>query len=396
MLKGLPRNVWAASLTSFLTDVSSEMVQNLLPLFLANALGAGGAVVGLIEGVAEAMGSLLKVASGHLSDRLRRRKGLAVLGYLLSATAKVGFVLATAWPHAALARWGDRLGKGVRTAPRDALIADSVDDSRRGLAFGLHRAADTAGALLGVLAALFVVERVQGQGALLLAGTFHRVALWSLLPAFLAVAVLALWAEEPRRRAGAGRQAPAARPPALGRGFGVFLALVGVFELSNSADAFLALRAQTLGASVVGILAMLALFNLVYALLSTPAGALSDRWPRKAVILLGWLVYALVYLGAGLASSATAMWAVYAAYGVYYGVAYGTTRALIADLVPEAARGTAYGAYATVVGVMAFPASFIAGVLWDTFGPQAPFFFSGGLALLATLGLLFWRPDRQQ
>ncbi len=391
MWRKIPRNVWAASLASFLTDVSSEMVQNLVPLFLANALGVGSAVIGLVEGVAEALASLLKVASGALSDRLGRRKGLAVFGYLLSALSKIGFAVATAWPHVALARWGDRLGKGVRTAPRDALIADSIREERRGLAFGLHRAADTAGALVGVLAALAAVAWVQGREPLLLAATFRRIALWALLPAFLAVAALALLAEEPRSERRRPGPSPAG-PRALGRGFWVFLGLVAVFELSNSADAFLALRAQTLGADVVEILAMLALFNLVYAALSTPAGALSDRVPRKAVILAGWTVYALVYLGAALAASRTAMWAVYAVYGLYYGVAYGTTRALVADLVPEDRRGTAYGAYATVVGLMAFPASFVAGLLWDAYGPAAPFFFSGGLALLAALGLLLWRP----
>ncbi len=379
----IPRNVWAASLTSFLTDVSSEMVQNLVPLFLANVLSASSAVIGLIEGVAEALASLLKVASGYLSDRIGRRKDLAVLGYLISALSKVGFVLATAWPHVALARWGDRLGKGVRTAPRDALIADSVAEAHRGLAFGFHRAADTAGALVGVLGALAVVAWIQGQEPRLLEATFRRVALLSLVPAFLAVLVLAAWAQEPPRR---GR--PAKREPraALDRRFWVFLGVVAFFELANSADAFLALRAQTVGANVVHILAMLALFNLVYAALSTPAGALSDRLSRKGVILFGWGIYALAYLGAALASSVLAMAAVYAIYGVYYGVAYGTTRAFVADLVPPAARGTAYGAYATVVGLMAFPASFVAGLLWDAWGPAAPFFVSAAVAALASLG----------
>ena len=379
----IPRNVWAASLTSFLTDVSSEMVQNLVPLFLANVLSASSAVIGLIEGVAEALASLLKVASGYLSDRIGRRKDLAVLGYLISALSKVGFVLATAWPHVALARWGDRLGKGVRTAPRDALIADSVAEAHRGLAFGFHRAADTAGALVGVLGALAVVAWIQGQEPRLLEVTFRRVALLSLVPAFLAVLVLAAWAQEPPRRGQPAKREPRA---ALDRRFWVFLGVVAFFELANSADAFLALRAQTVGANVVHILAMLALFNLVYAALSTPAGALSDRLSRKGVILFGWGIYALAYLGAALASSVLAMAAVYAIYGVYYGVAYGTTRAFVADLVPPAARGTAYGAYATVVGLMAFPASFVAGLLWDAWGPAAPFFVSAAVAALASLG----------
>ena len=387
----IPRNVWAVSLTSFLTDVSSEMVHNLVPLFLANVLGTSNSVIGLIEGVAGALASLFKVVSGHISDRIQRRKPLAVLGYFLSALSKVGFVLATIWPHVALARWGDRLGKGVRTAPRDALIADSVEQEHRGLAFGLHRAADTAGALFGVVMALFAVTRVQGRETLLLAGTFRQVALYSLVPAFLAVFALALLAEEPGYlRLGRKTSVPR-KLPRLGRRFWGFLTLAALFELANSADAFLALRAQTLGANVGDILAMLALFNLIYALLSTPAGALSDRVSRRIVILAGWLIYSLVYFGAALAPSKPAMWVVYAVYGVYYGIAYGTTRALVADLVPQAALGTAYGTYATLLGLMAFPSSFVAGLLWDAYGPEAPFFFSGVLALLASLGLFLWR-----
>jgi MFS family permease len=178
----------------------------------------------------------------------------------------------------------------------------------------------------------------------------------------------------------------------LGRPFLLFLLLVGMFELGNSADAFLVLRAQTLGASVLEILGMLAVFNFVYSAISTPAGALSDRIPRKLLILGGWIFYGLVYFGIGFARAGWAMWAIYAAYGLYYGVAYGTARALVADLVPPELRGTAYGAYATVVGIMAFPASLVAGILWDAFGPAAPFFFGGSLAFLAGLGLAVWKP----
>jgi len=228
-----------------------------------------------------------------------------------------------------------------------------------------------------------VVAWTQGQEARLFEGTFRRPALLSLVPAFLAVLALAQLAQEPPRRSRPEGRGPRA---ALGRRFWVFLGVVAFFELANSADAFLALRARTVGANVVHVLAMLALFNLVYAALSTPAGALSDRLSRKGVVLFGWGIYALAYLGAALAPSAAAMAAVYAVYGVYYGVAYGTTRALVADLVPEAVRGTAYGAYATVVGAMAFPASYVAGLLWEAWGPAAPFFFSAAVAALASLG----------
>ncbi len=389
-LRGLPRNIWAVSATSFFMDISSEMVVNLLPLFLANVLGVGTAVIGVIEGVAESTASLLKVGSGWISDRLQRRKWLAVVGYGISAAAKPFLYLAGAWPTVAGARWADRVGKGIRTAPRDALVADSIDDRHRGLAFGFHRAADTAGAMLGILGALAAVWFMQGGAEELSASTFRVVVLASLVPAALAVLVLAVGAREVRRAQSEEGARVGFR--GLGKPFLVFLGVVGLFELGNSADAFLVLRAQTLGANVLGILGMLAVFNLVYTLLSTPAGSLSDRVPRKAVIIGGWIVYALIYLGIGLSDAAWNMWVLYAAYGAYYGIAYGTAKALVADLVPAHVRGTAYGAYSTVVGALDLPASVIAGVLWQQISPDAPFFFGAGLALLAAVALALWRP----
>lgn len=393
IVKKIPRNVWAASLTSFLMDISSEMVLNLIPLFLANVLGVKSTVIGIIEGVAESLASLLRVVSGYVSDRLRRRKWLAVAGYGISALCKPLFYFAGSWWHMALARWGDRVGKGIRTAPRDALLADSVDSGNRGLAFGLHRAADTAGAFLGIGIALVIVVLFQGAEPALQARTFRALVLVSLVPAVFAVLALAALAKEPNPPE--KKEKKPLRIRGLGRPFALFLLLVSLFELGNSADAFLVLRAQNLGASVPSILGMLALFNLCYSVVSTPAGVLSDRLSRRFLILSGWIFYALVYFGVGFAKDAWAMWLVYAAYGVYYGTGYGTARALIADLVPAELRGTAYGAYATVVGVMAFPASVLAGILWDIFGPPAPFFFGGSLALLSALGLLLWRPKAE-
>lgn len=387
-VRQLPRNIWVVSLTSFLTDISSEMVLNLIPLFLANVLGMGGTVIGAVEGIAESLASLLRIFSGYLSDRLRRRKWLAVLGYGISALAKPLFYFAGSWWQVALARWADRVGKGVRTAPRDALVADSIDARNRGLAFGLHRAADTAGAFLGIVGALLAVHSTQGATPALQGTTFRTIVLVSLVPAFLAVLALAGLAREPAKSGWSARVQP--RFSGLGRSFLLFLALVGLFELGNSADAFLVLRAQTLGASVLGILGMLAVFNLGYSLTSAPAGGLSDRVPRKVLIVGGWVFYALVYFGVGLAREGWHMWILYGAYGLYYGVAYGTARALVADIVPAELRGTAYGAYATVVGLMAFPASLLAGLLWDLFGPPAPFFCGGSLGLLAALGLALW------
>jgi len=392
----LPRNVWAASLTSFLADVSSEMVLNILPLFLSNVLGVKTNIIGLIEGVAEATASLLKVFSGWLSDRLRARKWLAVAGYGLSTVAKPFFYFANSWGVVAGVRWADRVGKGVRTAPRDALVADSIDDHHRGLAFGFHRAADTGGALLGLLIALLVVWLTQSSSQQLGRSTFQTVVLISLVPAVLAVLTLAIGAQDVPVQ---GKpQAPRITFKGLGRPFLVFMVIVGIFDLGNSSDAFLVLRAQERGLNVPGVLGMLATFNLVYTLVSTPAGSLSDRVGRRRVIVGGWLVYALIYLGFAVAGTGWHVWVLYALYGVYYGLAYGTTKAMVADIVAPELWGTAYGTYNAVLGVLDFPASLLAGLLWDGlgpwkgFGPSAPFFLGGALALIAAMAMALWRP----
>jgi len=397
LLRQLPRNVWAVSLTSFFMDISSEMVVNVLPLFLSNVLGVKTNLIGLIEGIAEATASLLKVFSGWLSDRLRARKWLAVAGYGISAVSKPFFYVAAAWGAVAAVRWADRVGKGIRTAPRDALIADSIRHEQRGLAFGFQRAADTAGAMLGLLIALSVVWLTQSSAAALGTDTFRVIVLVSLVPAALAVLTLALGARDvPVTKQ---RAAPTFAFRSLGHPFVVFIVIAGIFDLGNASDAFLVLRAQERGVSVTGILAMLVVFNLVYALVSTPAGSLSDRVGRRRVIIGGWLVYAAIYFGFGIAQEAWHVWALYVVYGLYYGLAYGTSKALVADLVPEALRGTAYGTYNAVLGVLDLPASMIAGVLWQGagawagFGPSAPFLFGGAMALIAALLMAFWMPQ---
>ena len=395
-LRSLPRNVWAVSLTSFFMDISSEMVINILPLFLFNVLGVRTSLIGVIEGIAEATSSLLKLFSGWLSDRLQARKWLAVVGYGLSAITKPFFLVVTTWQGVAAVRWADRVGKGIRTAPRDALIADSVSEKQRGLAFGFQRAADTAGAMLGLLIALGVVWIVQKNAVDLSEKTFHIIVWLSLLPAILAVLALAIGAHDVA--VGGQRAAPRFAFKSLGKPFMVFLIIVGIFDLGNSSDAFLVLRAQNLGMTVTGVLAMLVVFNLIYTLISMPAGSLSDRIGRRKVIIGGWLVYGIIYLGFALAQNSLQVWVLYVMYGFYYGLAYGTSKAMIADLVGNNVRGTAYGTYNAVLGILDFPASVIAGVLWQGmglwagFGPSAPFLFGGILALLAAFLMAFWMP----
>jgi len=372
-LRDLPRNVWAVSLTSFLMDISSEMVINILPLFLFNVLGVRMSLIGVA------------------------RKWLAVSGYAISALAKPFFYFANSWITIAAVRFTDRVGKGIRTAPRDALVADSVTEKTRGLAFGFHRAADTAGATLGLLVALGVVWYVQSNVVHLGESTFRIIVLVSLIPAALAVLTLAIGAQDVPVTG--QRAAPKFAFKSLGKPFMVFMVIVSVFEIGNSSDAFLVLRAQERGLSVTGILSMLVVFNLVYTLVSTPAGALSDRIGRKRLIISGWLVYAVVYLGFGLAQTAVQVWVLYAFYGLYYGLAYGTSKAMIADLVPENVRGTAYGTYNAAIGILDFPASVIAGVLWQGvgawtgLGAAAPFIFGSAAALLAVVLMATWMPS---
>jgi len=251
-VRDLPRNVWAVSLTSFFMDISSEMVINLLPLFLASVLGVKTNIIGIIEGVAEATASLLKLFSGWFSDRLGARKWLAVTGYGISALAKPFFYFANTWGAVAGARWGDRVGKGVRTAPRDALVADSIGEHQRGLAFGFHRAADTAGAVVGLLIALAIVWFAQSGDVVLAEHTFRTVVLVSLIPAALAVLSLAIGAKEVTVMG--KREAPRFAFKSLGKPFMIFMLIVAIFDLGNSSDAFLVLRAQERGLSVFGVL----------------------------------------------------------------------------------------------------------------------------------------------
>jgi MFS family permease len=397
-VKDLPRNVWAVSLTSFFMDISSEMVINILPLFLSNVLGIRTSIIGVIEGVAEATSSVLKVFSGWLSDKLRGRKWIAVAGYGISALSKPFFYIANSWGLIAGVRWADRVGKGVRTAPRDALVADSIKPSQRGLAFGFHRAADTGGAVVGILIAALAVWLVQSANRDLGENTFRTIVLISLIPALLAVISLAIGAKDVTR--GEKTKAPKITLKGLGKPFLVFLLIVGIFDLGNSSDAFLVLRAQERGMSVLGILVMLAVFNLVYTLVSAPAGNLSDKVGRRKVIIVGWMVYGLIYLGFALAQKTWHIWAAYIIYGIYYGLAYGTAKAMVADLVPVDLRGTAYGTYNAILGIIDFPASLIAGLLWQGvggwqgFGPSAPFFFGSALAFLAAILMFFWRPKQ--
>lgn len=389
-------NIFFMGMVSFLTDISSEMIFTLLPLFLANILGATTVIIGFIEGLADSTASVVRVISGWLSDRMGKRKPLTFAGYALSTIAKPFMYIASTWPVVLGIRFADRLGKGIRTAPRDALVADSATLENRGKAFGFHRAMDTFGAACGLVIAAIVVFLTQKGTLELVRGTYQMLVLIGVIPAILALFLFFFIRETRRQEWTIDRKIDTPQVQEKDRKgtrtgfdtrFNIFLVIIFLFTLGNSSDAFLILRAQNLGNSVFSILVMLVLFNAVYAGISTPAGILSDKLGRRRLILLGWLIYGITYLGFAVASSSWQVWLLFALYGVYYGLAEGVARALVADLVPESRRGTAYGVFHTVVGLTLLPASIIAGWLWHTISPAAPFYFGAGLALLAMLGL---------
>ena len=398
---GLNPNVFFLGIVSLLTDVSSEMIFTLVPLFLANVLKTPFTIIGLVSGLSESIDAIFRIFSGWISDKVGKRKPMAVLGYSISTVAKPFMYLATSWGAVLGIRLSDRIGKGVRTSSRDALIADSVSAGERGKGFGLHRTMDTLGAVLGLAIAAIIIYLVQGGGWQLSRETYQWIVLIGVIPAVLAVLVLVILVCEKGRKSPPGSSRPRLsvnRPTAgFDTRFKVFLVIMAIFTLGNSSDFFVILRAQNLGAPLIQVTLMLVLFNVTYAVTSLPAGMLSDRLGRRRVITLGWLIYALVYLGFALASELWQIWLLFAAYGIYYGLVEGVARAFVADLVVEEKRGTAYGLYHGVVGVTLLPASLLAGWLWQAYipigpfllgGPAAPFYLGAALAFVAMLGLL--------
>ena len=353
------------------------MVYPLVPLFLTSVLGTPVVAVGLIEGLAESAASLFKTVGGWASDRLRMRKRLVFSGYALSAVAKPLLAAAYVWPVALLVRFGDRAGKGIRTAPRDALVADVTPAEERGRAFGFHRAADTLGAVVGPAVALALL--------VIFADNFRLIFILAFAPAVAGVALVSLVKERPPAPASLTPRRAAWRE--LGTGFYVFLGVSLVFALGNSSDVFLLLRAKDVGLSNSEVVLSYMLFNLVYAALAMPAGIASDRIGRRSVIAVGFGVFAAVYVGFALAGRGAVIWPLFALYGVYMALTEGVVRALVVDFVPSDRRATALGLYQGGMGAMILLSSVIAGVLWSAIDPAAPFFL-GAAAALAALALL--------
>ncbi len=375
--QGLTRNVWALGFTSLLTDVSSEMIVPVLPLFITGVLHASVASLGVIEGVAESTASLLRLSSGWLSDRIGRRKPFLVFGYGLSGVAKVSFALASSWSAVLGLRFADRVGKGLRNPPRDALLADSVAPAWRGRAFGLHRSLDTLGAAIGPLVAFALLAAWPGG--------FRRIFLVSAIPAALSLVVLALFVRAPRREPMAKVRALHLEFRALPTPVKRFLVADGVFQLANSSIAFVMLRARDGGIAVAAVPLVYLLYNLVYAALSLPAGALSDRIGRRPLLLAAYVLYAGVYALLAWSGAPLLVMAALALYGVHSALIEVSQRSLLADLVGAERRGTVYGIYHTVVGFALLPASIVAGWLWDRYGARVTFGVDAALALLAAV-----------
>ena len=375
----VPRTVIVLGVVSLLTDFSSEMIYPLLPIFLASVLGAGAMALGVIEGIAESTAALLKVVSGVWTDRTQRRKPLVVVGYSLSGLMRPLIGLAAAWPTVLALRFADRVGKGLRTSPRDALIADVTNEGARGAAYGFHRAMDHAGAVLGPLAAAVLLNH---------AGLpLRQVFLFSAVPAVAVLVVLLLGVKEAPIPDAKGSAVRARFAPwsALGADYRRLLIAVLVFTLGNSTDAFLLLRLSETGISAGGIALLWSAHHLVKMVANYFGGQFTDRVGPRAMILAGWLSYAAIYLTFGWSSSSTWLVAIFLAYGIYFGLVEPAERAWVADLVPPHLRGTAFGWYHCAVGLAVLPASVVFGLLWQKWGAAVAFSAGAALAALAAL-----------
>ena len=372
---GFGRNVFFTGLVSFFMDMSSEMIYPLVPLFLANVLGINMAMIGLIEGIAESTASLLKVFSGWFSDWTRQRKNLMLAGYAISTLSRPIMALAGAWQQVLASRFTDRLGKGIRTAPRDAIIAEATESTHLGRAFSFHRAMDTMGAVVGPAITFALLGFFNND--------YRKIFWFSMVPGVIAVILIIFFIREKKRQP----QPEADRPKLSLNHFDwrvkFFMVIATLFALGNSSDAFLILRAEQVGIPVLTIPVVYLVFNLVYSLSAIPAGMAADRFGKKRIILLGFALFAGLYYGFAVAKDVSTIWVLFGLYGLFMGLTEGIQKAFLATIIPPDFKATAFGVYAAAVGLAMLPASLIAGWLWDHVSPAATFYFGAATATLA-------------
>ncbi len=370
-------NIIFLGIVSMLIDLSTEMVYPIIPIYLTSVLGASPAIVGIIEGIAESLASLLKIISGYITDKYKNKKIFTFIGYSGAIFYKAALIFASTWPGILFARVIDRIGKGIRTAPRDALIAESAAQNKLGGSFGLHKMMDMLGSALGILAAYFLMS---GSSI-----NYRRIFLLSIIPAVLGVCAIS-FVKEQKRETKAGRK--------LVFDFAIldsklkgFLLVAFLFTLGNSSNAFLLLRARSAGYDARTVVLLYFLYNMVASLLAYPMGRLSDKIGRRVLLVTGYVFYGIVYIGFALISSKVGIIVLFALYGVYSALTSGAERALVAEISPPDLKGTVLGMHATLVGIALLPASILAGFLWSVFGAAAPFWFGGSLALIAAAAI---------
>jgi MFS family permease len=369
---GFGKNVFFTGLVSFFMDVSSEMIYPLVPLFLTSVLGVNMSMIGLIEGIAESTASLLKVFSGWFSDRTCQRKKLMLAGYGISTLSRPIMAMAGTWQQVLSARVTDRLGKGIRSAPRDTIIAESTEPSHLGRAFSFHRAMDTLGAVVGP-AITFALLGIFSND--------YRAIFWlSMVPGVIAVSLIFFFIEEKKRQPVPRQERPRLSLKHFDWKVRFFIVIATLFALGNSSDAFLILRAEQVGVPVVMIPVVYLVFNLIYSLTAIPAGMAADRFGRKRIILLGFLLFAGLYYGFAVAKEASTIWLLFGLYGLFMGMTEGVQKAFLATIIPPDFKATAFGVYAAAVGLAMLPASLIAGWLWGHVAPSAPFYFGAVMA----------------
>ncbi|MFQ3573672.1 MAG: MFS transporter [Thermodesulfovibrionales bacterium] len=379
---GLDRNVKTVGFVSLFMDISSEMIYPLVPLFLATVMGVSKSVIGIIEGVSEATASLLKVFSGYFSDRIGNRKWLMVLGYGISTLSRPIVALSTLWQHVLIGRFVDRFGKGIRTSPRDAIIAESTDGATLGKAFGFHRSMDTLGAVVGPTIAF---------GLLAFFANDFRVVFWlSMIPGVIAVLLIIVFIKEKDRQTAPTAQRPKLTWNHFNWRFKGFVIIMTLFAIGNSSDVFLILRAQQSGVSTTIIPLLYLTFTVAYTLTAMPAGIVADRFGKKRVILVGLILFALVYLGFAVFVTSIMVWVLFGLYGLFMGITEGVNKAFLGTIIPPEFKATAFGIYNTCIGLALLPASMIAGLLWDKVSPSAPFYFGSFTATLCSILFLIY------